>query len=150
MLRDTARLAFLETLEHGERDEILAAMAERAALVPVTGKPSTGLTIEEIVARTGWLEKEIREAVQKLATSEKLKIVANDPLTVVARKAFEEVSGKISPTIERFHKENPLLPGIAREGSAPDWGGALARETFRAALEELAAKKQIELRGELV
>jgi len=150
MLRDTGRLAFLETLDHGERDEILAAMAERAALVPVTGKTSTGLTIEEIVARTGWLEKEIREAVQKLATSERLKIVANDPLTVVARKAFEEVSGKISATMERFHKENPLLPGIAREDLRASLGRRMSAETFRAALEELAAKKKIELRGELV
>jgi selenocysteine-specific elongation factor len=150
MLRDTGRLAFLETLEHGERDEIIAAMAERAALVPVTGKTSTGLTIEEIVARTGWLEKEIREAVQKLATSERLKIVANDPLTVVARKAFEEVSGKISATMERFHKENPLLPGIAREDLRASLGRRTSAETFRAALEELAARKKIELHGELV
>jgi selenocysteine-specific elongation factor len=150
MLRDTGRLAFLETLDHGERDEILAAMAERAALVSVTGKPSTGLTIEEIVARTGWREKEIREAVQKLATSERLKIVANDPLTVVARKAFEEVSGKISATMERFHKDNPLLPGIAREDLRASLGRRMSAETFRAALEELAAKKKIELHGELV
>jgi selenocysteine-specific elongation factor len=102
------------------------------------------------VARTGWLEKEIREAVQKLATSETLKIVANDPLTVAARKAFEEVSGKISATMERFHKENPLLPGIAREDLRASLGRRMSAETFRAALEELAAKKQIELRGELV
>jgi selenocysteine-specific elongation factor len=102
------------------------------------------------VARTGWLEKEIREAVQELATSETLKIVANDPLTVVARKAFEEVSGKISATMERFHKENPLLPGIAREELRASLGRRMSAETFRAALEELAAKKKIELHGELV
>ncbi len=120
MLRDTGRLAFLETLERGGRDEILAAMAERAALVSVTGKPSTGLTIEEIVARTG------------------------------SRKAFEEVSGKISATMERFHKDNPLLPGIAREDLRASLGRRMSAETFRAALEELAAKKKIELHGELV
>jgi selenocysteine-specific elongation factor len=150
MLRDTGRLAFLETLEHSERDEILAAMAERAALIPVTGKTSAGLTIEEIVARTGWLEKEIREAVQKLATSERLKIVANDPLAVVARRAFEEVSAKISATMEKFHKDNPLLPGLAREDLRASLGRRMNAETFRAALEELAAKKKIELHGELV
>ena len=150
MLRDTGRSAFLATLEHGKGDEILAAMAERAALVPLTGKLSTGLGMEEMVARTGWLEKEIQEAVQRLAAAERLRIVASEPLMVVARKAFEEVSGKIAVTVERFHKENPLLPGIAREDLRASLGRRVNAETFRAALGELAVKKQIELQGELV
>jgi selenocysteine-specific elongation factor len=150
MLRDTRRSAFLEILEHGQRDEILAAMAERAALVPVSGKLSTGLVMEEMVARTGWLEKEIRETVQRLAAAERLKIVASEQLMVVARKAFGEVSGKISAMIERFHKENPLLPGMAREDLRASLGRRVSAETFRAALEELAVEKKIELLGELV
>jgi selenocysteine-specific elongation factor len=150
ILRDTRRSAFLEMLEHGKRDEILAAMAERAALVPLAGKLSTGLVMEEMVARTGWLEKEIQEAVQRLAAAERLKIVASEPLMVVARKAFEEVSGKISAMIERFHKENPLLPGMPREDLRANLGRRVSAETFRTALEELAAEKKIELQGELV
>jgi selenocysteine-specific elongation factor len=106
--------------------------------------------MQEMVARTGWLEKEIREAVQKLATAEKLEIVAHEPLTIVAHKAFEEVCGKISAAIERFHKENPLLPGIAREDLRARLGRRISAETFRAALEELAANKKVELLGELV
>jgi selenocysteine-specific elongation factor len=150
MRRDTRRSAFLEMLEHGERDEILTAMAERAALVPLSGRLSTGMAMQEMVARTGWLEKEIQETVQRLAAAERLKIVASEPLMVVARKAFEEVSGRINAIIERFHKENPLLPGMAREDLRANLGRRVNAETFRAALEELAAKKKIELQGELV
>jgi selenocysteine-specific elongation factor len=150
MLRDTGRSAFLATLEHGKDDEILAALAERAALVPLTGKLSTGLVMEEMVARTGWLEKEIQEVVQRLAAAERLKIVASEPLMVVARKAFEEVSGKIAAAVERFHKENPLLPGMAREDLRASLGRRVNAEIFRAALGELAVKKQIELQGESV
>jgi len=54
MLRDTGRGAFLETLEQQRNPEILAAMTERALL---------GLGYEEIVARTGWTEKEIQGAL---------------------------------------------------------------------------------------
>jgi selenocysteine-specific elongation factor len=149
MLKDAGRVAFLKTLENGEREQILTAMVERAAVGPGTGRISGGLGTQEMVARTGWLEKEIREAVQKLATTEKLKIVAHEPLTIVARKAFEEVCGKIGATIERFHKENPLLPGMAREDLRASVGRRISAETFRAALEELTAKKKIELQGEL-
>jgi len=55
-MRDTGRAAFLETLERGDRVEVLAAMTERAIL---------GLTFDEIVARTGWLENEIRAAANR-------------------------------------------------------------------------------------
>ncbi|MFI5057176.1 MAG: selenocysteine-specific translation elongation factor [Candidatus Acidiferrales bacterium] len=150
MSRDTARAAFLKMLESGERDEVLTAMVERATAGPGTGRNAAGLGMQEMVARTGWLEGEIREAAQKLATAEKLKIVANEPLTIVARKAFEEVCGKISATIDKFHKENPLLPGIAREDLRASLGRRISAEIFRAAVEELAASKKIELQGELV
>jgi selenocysteine-specific elongation factor len=150
MLRDTARAAFLEMLDRGERDEILIAMVERASAGPGTGRNLAGLGMQEMVARTGWLEKEILEAVQKLSTVRKLKIITNEPLTIVARKAFEEVCGKISATIERFHKDNPLLPGLTREDLRTSVGRRMSAETIRAALEELVAKKKVELQGELV
>jgi selenocysteine-specific elongation factor len=150
MSRDTTRGAFLETLERDERDEILTAMVERASAGLRTGRSLAGLGMQEMVARTGWMEREIREAVQKLATVEKLKIVANEPLAIVARKTFEEVCVKISAGIERFHKENPLVPGITREDLRTSVGRRISGETFRAALEELAANKKVELQGELI
>jgi selenocysteine-specific elongation factor len=52
--------------------------------------------------------------------------------------------------VERFHKENPLQPGIAREDLRSGLARRLRPEIFRAALEELAAQKKIELQGELV
>src|SRR5437879_10775350 len=51
MLRDTGRAAFLETLERGKHEEILAAMTEREVL---------GLGGEEHVARTGSPETEVQ------------------------------------------------------------------------------------------
>jgi len=150
LLRDTGRATFLETLEGGNREEIVAAMAERASVVLATAKRAVGLTTPELVARTGWLEKEIQVTVEKLAAEKKVKIVAIEPLTIVARKGFEEVSAKIVATVERFHKENPLLPGIPREDLRVSLGRRVSSETFRAALEDLAAAKKIELQGELV
>ncbi len=51
--KDTGRAQFLTTLEKGSREEILRSMAERNIL---------GITAEEIIVRTGWLEGEIESA----------------------------------------------------------------------------------------
>src|SRR5207302_3228596 len=87
MLRDTGRAAFLETLERGNREEILAAMTERALL---------GLGHEEIVARTGWTETETQEALEKLRGTGRVRIVSSEPLALVSGKLFEDVRRKIT------------------------------------------------------
>jgi len=140
-VRDTGRAAFLEILERGEGMEILAAMTERALL---------GLHFEEIVARTGWLEAEIRAAAKNLADSGRIKIVSTEPLNLVSGRVFEEVRQKISARVEKFHKENPLLPGILREDLRSSLGRRVRPETFRAALEELLAQKKLETQGEII
>src|SRR4029077_9178291 len=141
MLRDTGRAAFLETLERGNHQGILAAMTERALL---------GLGHDEIVARTGWTEKEIQAALEKLQGTGRIRAVSSEPLVLVSGKLFEEVRKKISERVERFQKENPLLPGILREDLRASLGKRVRNETFRAALDELVAQKKLDAPGELV
>ena len=141
MLRDTGRVKFLEALEGGNHEEILAAMTERAVL---------GLGLEEIVARTAWMQKEIQDAVQKVFGLGRVKVVSVEPLMLVSGKVFEEVRKKITEKVESFQKQNPLLPGIAREDLRASLGKRVRAETFRAALEELAAQKKLDAQGDLV
>jgi selenocysteine-specific elongation factor len=140
-LRDAGRAAFLEVLESGKREEGLAAMTERALL---------GLPFREIVARTGWLEEEIQETAQRLVTASRIKVVSSEPLILLGRKAFDDLRRKIAERVERFHKENPLSPAIAREDLRASLGKRVREETFRAALEELAREKKLDVQGELV
>lgn len=141
LAKDTGRVEFLETLERGKLEDILAGMVERSPM---------GLGFQEMVARTGCLEEEISDAVEKLSRAGRVKIVATDPLLLVPGKAFEEVRAKLSEKIEKFHKENPLLPGIAREDLRAILGRRVRPETFRAALDELALQKKVEAQGDLV
>lgn len=140
-LRDTGRAAFLATLEGGGREEILAAMTERALL---------GLTLEEIVAHTAWLDEEIAETVEKLLASRRISIISREPLILLGRKAFDELRGKIAERVERFHRENPLSPGIAREDLRASLGRRVRAEAFRAALAALASERKVDAEGELV
>jgi len=140
-LREAGRAAFLETLERGKPEEMLAAMTERALL---------GLGYEEIVARTGWTETEIQEAMKKLGRTAQVKMVSDEPLVLVSGKRFEEARKKIAENVERFQKENPLVPGIPREDLRASLGKRVRSETFRAALDELVAEKKLDAPGQLV
>jgi selenocysteine-specific elongation factor len=140
-LRDSGRPAFLEILERGDCLEVLAAMTERALL---------GISFDEIVARTGWLENEIHAAAKKLAESGRIEIVSAEPLVLLSGRSFDEVREKIAARVERFHKENPLLPGISREDLRSSLGRRVRPETFRAALDQLLAQKNLETQGEII
>ncbi|PYT76978.1 MAG: selenocysteine-specific translation elongation factor [Acidobacteria bacterium] len=139
--RDTGRKAYLETLQRGDREEILAAMTERAIL---------GLRYEEIVARTAWMDREIRDAAKKLSDAGRVKTVSPEPLVLVSEKVFAEVRKKVLEKVEKFQRENPLLPGIQREDLRGSLGKRVRAETFRAALEELITQKKLAAPGELV
>src|SRR6202795_660082 len=67
--RDTRRVKFLETLRDGTRNEVLAAMVERAPM---------GLRYQEIAAHTGWGETEIQETVKALSSSKAVKTVGEE------------------------------------------------------------------------
>ncbi|HKM83020.1 MAG TPA: selenocysteine-specific translation elongation factor [Candidatus Acidoferrum sp.] len=139
--KDTGRVAYLETLEKGAREEILVALAERNIL---------GVPLREIVARTEWLESEVRAAAEKLTLTKQVRIVALEPLIVLSENAFADICEKLLARVERFHKENPLLPGIAREELRVSLGKRVRPESFRTALEALVQEKKLVLHAEFV
>lgn len=140
-IRDRTRTAFLKVVERGDPLELLATMTERAVL---------GLGFDEVVARTGWLAKEIRSAAENLAQAGRTQIVSSEPLLLISAKSFEEVRVKLIARVEKFHKENPLLPGISREDLRASLGRRVRPEAFRAALDDLLAQKKLVAQGEIV
>src|SRR5256886_4715923 len=121
MLRDTGRSSYLATLERGSREDILASLAKRAIL---------GLGYQEIVSRTAWMDEEIREVAAKLSAEGRVKAVSRDPLVLVSEEFFAEVRSKILEKVEKFQKENSLLPGILREDLRTSLGKRVRAETF--------------------
>jgi len=139
--KDTGRAQFLATLEMGSSDDILRTMAERHVL---------GITAEEIIVRTGWIEGEIQSTARTLADKKLLRIVSNEPLILIAEALFAEIGKKLLARVERFHKENALLPGITREELKASLGRRVRPETFAAALQMLLEQKKITLQGEFI
>ena len=139
--RDTGRVKFLEIIRDGRRDAVLAAMVARAPM---------GLRYEEIVAHTGWQETEIREGLNFLSAAVVVKALGGDHPLLIDSKAFEDVSKKICENVERFQRENPLVPGVPREELRASLGRRVRPEVFRAALAELAAQRKLDVQGEIV
>ena len=139
--KDTGRAQFLGTLEKGSREEILQAMAERNIL---------GITAEEIIVRTGWVQQEIQSAARSLSDKTLIRIVSSEPLILIAETIFTEIGKKLLARVERFHKENPLLPGITREELKASLGRRVRPETFATALQWLLEPKKITLQGEFI
>jgi selenocysteine-specific elongation factor len=139
--KDIGRVPFLEKLENGSREEVLQAMVERSIL---------GVTGEEITARTGWLAEEVCASAEKLAATKGSRIVSAEPLILLGESFFREVEKKLLERVERFQKDNPLLPGIAREDLRASLGKRTRVEAFRAALQELLETKKLAVQGEMV
>ncbi|MGB2676603.1 MAG: selenocysteine-specific translation elongation factor [Candidatus Acidiferrum sp.] len=139
--KDAGRVAYLAALEKGTREEILAALAERNIF---------GVPLQEVVARTGWLESEVHAVAENLARSRQVCIVALEPLLALSERVFADICEKLLARVQRFHKENPLLPGIAREELRASLGKRVRPESFRAALEALVQEKKLALQAELV
>ena len=140
-VRDTGRVAFLETLERGTSLETLAAMTDRTVL---------GLRFEDITAHTGWPGNEIQATARKLVETGRARTVSAEPLVLLAENAFCDVRQRIAAKVDKFHKENPLLPGISREDLRASLGRRVRPETFRAVLEDLLAQRKLEAQGEIV
>lgn len=139
--KDTGRAQFLATLEKGSGEDILRTMAERNIL---------GIAAQEVIVRTGWIEAEIRCAAKALADKKLVRMVSNEPLILIHEALFIEIGKKLLARVERFHKENPLLPGITREELKAGLGRRVRPETFATAVQLLLEQKKITLQGEFV
>jgi selenocysteine-specific elongation factor len=139
--KDTARAAFLEKLEAGSREDVLQAMVERNVL---------GITSEEAIVRTGWIMAELQEAAESLAQKQAVRIVSKEPLMLLSESRFGDIAKQLFARVERFHKENPLLPGITREELKATLGRRVRPESFAAALQLLTESKKLTLQGEFV
>ncbi len=68
----------------------------------------------------------------------------------MAEELFAEIGKKLLARVERFHKENSLLPGITREELKASLGRRVRPGTFAAALHMLLEQKRITLQGEFI
>jgi selenocysteine-specific elongation factor len=137
---DPAVATFLETFERGNREEILAALAAASP---------RGLTLAEVISRTGWTEAEVHQAAKNLSAARHIRIVAEQPRIIVSAPTLAKLATALKAAVEEFHRANPLLPGIPKQelrGRAKN----PRPEVFQAALDDLVREKVLTMSGDLV
>ncbi|MGB7023060.1 MAG: selenocysteine-specific translation elongation factor [Candidatus Acidiferrales bacterium] len=138
---DAGAARLLDAWESGKRDEILAALALEDA---------RGLDLARIIARTGWLEGEARATIQKLAEAKRIRVVTEQPLIATSAEGFDRLLGEVEQELDEFHKQNPLMQGIAKEELRGRVADPVKPEVFRAALDDLVARRKIVVTGDIV
>jgi selenocysteine-specific elongation factor len=131
---------FLEALERGNHEEILAAFAATSP---------HGLTLAQVIARTGWTEAGVREAARRLVTAKQLRVVSDQPLTIASAKYVTDCAATLRKAIEDFHGTNPLLPGIPKQ-ELRGRAGRTSQQIFLTALDDLAKTGVVTASGDLV
>jgi selenocysteine-specific elongation factor len=139
---DRAVTAFLADLERGGPD------ARLELLVRAAGEA----TLAALTARTGWSQEEVLRRSRPLVEGGRLATAGQPPIFVHAEH-FHYVTAGIVAALDRFHAQNPLVPGLAKE----DLRGRLASVSplpspvlFNAALQALGTQGRVESEGEMV
>jgi selenocysteine-specific elongation factor len=137
-------ISLLEALEQGRPEEVLFLMALTQ---------NDGLGLAQIVARTGWLESEVRRVAAQLAEMKKLQVLTEQPMCIATRSVVENVMRRVRDEVAAFHKANPLGEGVSKEelrGRVVRGSRRETAELFRAALDELVAARELAVAGDTV
>jgi selenocysteine-specific elongation factor len=137
---DPSVAPFLETLERGNREEILPAFAEAAP---------QGLNLAQLTARTGWSDSEIQHIAKNLVAAKRLRVIGDQPLTIASAKVVAAYGASLRIALEKFHQANPLLPGIPKQ-DLRGRAGKTSAEIFAAALDDLVKAGIVAVSGDLV
>jgi len=124
------------------RQEILLGLLSRS--------PGGCLREEDLIAHTGWLANECREAAQALRTASQAVFLQENPLVVAEAARLDRLRGEAVKLLERFHKENPLLPGLSKEALRSRVLSSAHPQIADTVLRQLVEQGQIVVSGETV
>jgi selenocysteine-specific elongation factor len=137
---------FLKALERGSSEEILLALLER-------GDPAADAA--RLIARTGWLESELRQAARGMRNAEcgarnTIEVLSESPFVVAHGERFRTLLAAAADLVRQFHAANPLLPGIPKEELRERAFRGLSPLVFEAALARLTGERRLEIQGDVV
>ena len=132
----------LRVIENGTRENILETLLSRS--------PGGCLDANELIARRGWLLAECRQTAQQLQKAGKASVLSEKPLLVAEEVRLEQLRRRTVEALEKFHKQNPLLPGMSREALRTKLFARAHPAFTEAVLKKLTDLGKIVMAGELV
>ena len=105
--RSAEALELLQALESGEETEKIRLMVAASLL--------SGLSLEEIVNRTGMSVKRIESSLATLLSSGELVQVVKEPRIFLSRQAFSTLKARLHTELQAYLKDNPMKEGMGKE-----------------------------------
>lgn len=137
MKRQAELASFLQVAAAGNAEAVLLARIARQA--------ESGISLPTLIAETGMTHKKIEECVsQKLREG----IVVRIGDSFVHAPSLERLKADVIRSVEQFHNQNPLIPGINREQLREQ--RSIPAEIFTAALDTLVKQKKLDIAGDVV
>jgi len=134
-------LRLLSIIESGDKEEILLAICEIA---------KRQLSMDGIIARTAWLEAEVRATARSLAAKNAVCILSQARFAIASSNLLDECRARILEHVSLFHQTNALTDGIGKEELRTRVGAKSSPELFHAALEGLLISGQLSASGEAI
>ena len=93
------------------RAERLAGGGLSERIKVLVAESPCGMSVQELIARSGARADEVQAAVDSQAV-----LALNEPQPwLVSRNWIETASSRLREAVAAFHRQNPLLPGVAKE-----------------------------------
>jgi selenocysteine-specific elongation factor len=108
------------------------------------------IDLAELSARRGVVPARVRERIAELVKAGRVRVLGENPLVVVAAKAFNDSAAAAAAAVQRFHESNPLVPGIGREELKARLFSDASNLLFQSVLDKLVADKKIVLAQDLI
>jgi selenocysteine-specific elongation factor len=132
----------LRVFKEGSSADRIMAIVDEAGL--------RTLELSALAVRRGLAPDRVREQMSALEKTGRLRILVDNPFTVVSAKAFNDAADATAAAIRRFHESNPLVQGIGREELKARLFGGASNLLFQSVIEKLVADKKIELAHEVI
>ncbi len=139
---DKEALERLKTFKEGSLDDRLMTVIDDAGLKTAD--------LSHLVARLGLVPARTRDRIAALAKAGRVRVLSENPLTMISEKILKEAADVTNTAIQRFHQTNPLVQGMGREELKARLFGEASNVFFQALLDKLVADKKIVVAQDLV
>jgi selenocysteine-specific elongation factor len=139
---DKTVLEKLEVFKDGSTDDRVMAVTAESGLAAVD--------LSQVAARLGLVPARVKERISVLANDGRVRVLSENPLTIVSAKAFKDAADVAAISIKRFHEANPLVKGMGREELKARLFGDASNLLFQAVLDKLVADKKIALAQDII
>jgi selenocysteine-specific elongation factor len=139
---DSVVIQRLNALKDGSPENRLMAFVDEAG--------AQTIELKQIVGRLGMVQDRARKRVLDLAKTGRVRVLAENPLTVISAALFQDLMTRAVNEIKRYHQANPLVQGIGREELKTRVFADAPNSVFQAAVEQLVQDKKIVVAQDLI